>query len=160
VLLTPKEVAARLRVSPRTVYLWLEEGRLPAVRLSERVTRIPSEAVDAFVADAMVAAEARAAYAAGGLLGRLRARRDDIARIAARRHARNLRVFGSVARGEESAASDIDLLVDFDADASLFDLGGLAVELTELVGVSVDVTPARDLKPLIRDRVLREAVPL
>jgi excisionase family DNA binding protein len=52
-LLTPRQVAERLAVSPRTVYLWIEEGRLPSVRLSERVTRVPEEAVDALVASAL-----------------------------------------------------------------------------------------------------------
>ncbi len=174
-LLTPREVAARLRVSLRTVYLWLEEGRLPAVRLSERVTRVPSEAVDAFVREATVPPQARTQLLAAepaaphapsarrimmDTLSLVRSKRAEIERIARRRHASNVRVFGSVARGEVGPGSDIDLLVDLEPDASLFDLGGLGVELTDLLGMPVDVTPAGSLRPLIRDRVLREAIPL
>lgn len=183
-LLTPKQVAERLAVSPRTVYSWIEEGRLPVVKLSERVTRIPEVAVDALVSDASrpatagtLAAEDRASYtprsagSATGLIesaanpaGRLQellsAHRDEILATAKRRRATNVRVFGSVARGDATEESDIDILVDLLPNASLFDLGGLNGELEVLLGVSVDVVPARNLKPAIRDRVLDEAVPL
>ncbi len=79
---------------------------------------------------------------------------------AERRHAHNVRVFGSVARGDDHASSDIDLLVDLDDDVSLIGLAGLRRELTELLGVPVDVVPAAGLKPRIRDRVHAEAIPL
>ncbi len=167
-LLTPREVAERLAVSPRTVYLWIEQGRLPSVRLSERVTRISEDALDAFVASATggadLAAEAGAVYSPPAPTRQLRellsAHRTEILAIADRRRAENLRVFGSVARGESSDGSDIDILVDLKSDASVYDVSGLAVELEQLLGVAVDVVPARSLKPGIRERVLSEAVPL
>ncbi len=68
--------------------------------------------------------------------------------------------FGSVARGDDSASSDVDLLVDIDEGVGLLDLIGLERELTELLGVDVDVVPADALKPHIRGRVESEAVPL
>jgi hypothetical protein len=71
-----------------------------------------------------------------------------------------VRVFGSVARGDETDESDIDLLVDLDEGVGLVDLVGLGRELTELLGSEVDVVPADALKPGIRDRVLAEAIPL
>jgi len=71
-----------------------------------------------------------------------------------------VRVFGSVARGDDTETSDIDLLVDLDPRVGLLDIVGLERELSELLGVDVDVVPAATLKPRIRDRVLREAVPL
>jgi predicted nucleotidyltransferase/DNA-binding XRE family transcriptional regulator len=91
---------------------------------------------------------------------RLRQRRKAIIETAANRRAGNVRVFGSVARGEATATSDIDLLVDVDEGIGLFDLLGLRRELSELLGIDVDVVPADTLKPRIRDRVLLEAVPL
>ncbi|MBI2706088.1 MAG: helix-turn-helix domain-containing protein [Actinobacteria bacterium] len=91
---------------------------------------------------------------------RLRQRRKAIIRAAEGRRAHNVRVFGSVARGEDVGSSDVDLLVDLDAGVGLLDLIGLERELAELLGVDVDVVPADSLKPRMRDRVEREAVPL
>ena len=65
-----------------------------------------------------------------------------------------------MARGEDVASSDVDLLVDLDEGVGLLDLIGLERELTELLGVHVDVVPADTLKPRMREQVLREAVPL
>ncbi len=91
---------------------------------------------------------------------RLRQRRKAIIRAAEEHHARNVRVFGSVARGEDTDSSDIDLLVDLDEGAGLSDLIGLKRELADLLGVDVDVVPAASLKPRMRARVLHEAVAL
>jgi len=191
-LLTPREVGERLRVSQRTVYLWIEQGRLPAVRLSERVTRVREDAVEAMIASAAgpaaypgsdskvvradeVAAEARAAYClrcgapvdpADGRSAteRLRAlladHRDELFRIAAEHKASNVRVFGSVARGDAHFGSDIDFIVDLADDASMLDLGGVQSGFEDALGCRVDVGRADSLKPAMRRRVLAEAVPL
>jgi len=90
----------------------------------------------------------------------LKAKREEILRVAAKRGARNVRIFGSVARGEADEASDIDILVDLEPDRSLLDLGGLWSELNELLGRKVEVVTEKGLRERIRDRVLREAVPL
>ncbi len=90
----------------------------------------------------------------------LKAKRAGILEIAARHGARNVRVFGSAARGEADEASDVDFLVDMDAGRSLLDMGGLLMELREFLGRDVDVITERGLKTRIRDRVLREAVSL
>lgn len=90
----------------------------------------------------------------------LRARRDEILRVAARYGARNVRVFGSVARGEADERSDVDFLVELEPGRSLLDLGGLQYELERLLGRRVDVVTERGLRRRIRDRVLREAVPV
>ena len=87
-------------------------------------------------------------------------KRDEILSIAARRGARNVRVFGSVARGDNDARSDIDFLVDMEPGRSLFDLSGLLLDLESLLHVSVDVVTERGLRPRVRERVLAEAVPL
>ncbi|HEX4867901.1 MAG TPA: nucleotidyltransferase domain-containing protein [Acidimicrobiales bacterium] len=71
-----------------------------------------------------------------------------------------MRVFGSVARGEDNSASDVDLLVDLDPGVGVVALAGLERELGELLGVDVDVVPAETLKSRIRDEVLAEAISL
>lgn len=91
---------------------------------------------------------------------RLRRHRRAVIKTAARRGASNLRVFGSVARGEDTENSDIDLLVDLDDGVGLVSLVGLHRELAELLGVDVDVVPAGSLKPAIRDGVAVEAIAL
>lgn len=94
-------------------------------------------------------------------LGRkLRRRRRAVIKAASDRGARNVRVFGSVARGEDTDASDIDLLVDLDRGVGLVALAGLKRELTELLHTDVDVVPADTLKQRVRREVLAEAVPL
>jgi predicted nucleotidyltransferase len=90
----------------------------------------------------------------------LRGRRTEILRLAALHGATNVRVFGSVARGEADERSDVDFLVDMRSGRSLLDLGGLLEDLRELLSRPVDVVTERGLKSRIRDRVLREAVPL
>lgn len=87
-------------------------------------------------------------------------RREEILHLAARHGARNLRVFGSVARGEADAASDLDVLVDLEQGRSLLDLACLLVDLENLLGCQVDMVTERGLRERLRGRVLREAVPL
>lgn len=85
--------------------------------------------------------------------------RDQILEIAARHHALHVRVFGSVARGDATASSDIDFLVDFDRDSSLFDVLHLSDALKALLGRQVDVVSTGGLKQR-DDRILAEAVDL
>lgn len=92
--------------------------------------------------------------------GLLKERREDILRVATRHGARNVRLFGSVERGEADSQSDIDILVDMEPGRSLLDLGGLWSDLNALLGVKVDVITEKGLKKRIRDRVLSEAVSL
>lgn len=90
----------------------------------------------------------------------LRRARRQILDVAATHGATNVRVFGSLARNEGDERSDIDLLVDMEPDHSLLDRTALAVDLQELLGCRVDVATPQALRDRIRDRVLREAVPL
>ncbi len=69
-------------------------------------------------------------------------------------------MFGSVARGDDTESSDVDLLVDLDKGVGLVALAGLQRELTELLGINVDIVPADPLKARLRREVLAEAVPL
>jgi predicted nucleotidyltransferase len=89
-------------------------------------------------------------------------RRDEIIAIAQRNGASNVRIFGSVARGDTTETSDLDLIVRFEPGRSLMDYGMLIEDLQELLGVKVDVVSEGALRDHDRfgDRVLREAVPL
>jgi uncharacterized protein len=80
--------------------------------------------------------------------------------IAWRRGASNVRVFGSVARGEDSEASDIDLLVDLPVRQRLLTLAGLAEELSDVLGVTVDVATVDLLRDEVRPEAIRDAIPL
>jgi predicted nucleotidyltransferase len=90
----------------------------------------------------------------------LRRRREDILRVAARHGARNVRVFGSVVRGEVDSESDVDFLVEMEKGRSLLDMGGLLMDLQVLLACKVDVVSDKGLRERIRGRVLEEAVPL
>jgi len=86
--------------------------------------------------------------------------REDILRIARQRGAHNVRVFGSVARGEANERSDPDLLVEWEPGRSLLDHAGLVQDLQELLGMKVHVGTENSLHWYVRDRILREATPL
>ncbi len=90
----------------------------------------------------------------------LRDKREEILRIAASHGARNVRIFGSVARGEADETSDIDFLVDMEPNRSLFDVGALLSDLRELLGRKVDVVSEKGIYWLLRRRILKEAKPL
>ena len=87
-------------------------------------------------------------------------KRDEILRIAAAHGVRNIRIFGSVARGDANPESDIDLLVEVGPTTSSWFPAGLILDLEELLGRPVEVVTERGLNPYLRDRVLREAMPL
>jgi len=91
---------------------------------------------------------------------RLRRQRRAVIDTAARRGAHNVRVFGSTARGTNTESSDIDLLVDLDADVGLVSLVALERELAKMLGREVDVIPAGSIKPAIASKILSEAIPL
>lgn len=88
------------------------------------------------------------------------AKREEILRLAALHGARNVRIFGSVARGEAGPESDVDFLVDMPKGRSLLDLVGLWQDLEELLQRKVDVVVDGGLSPYLKDRILAEAVPL
>jgi predicted nucleotidyltransferase len=87
-------------------------------------------------------------------------RKEQILALAAKYGASDVRVFGSVARGTADEKSDVDFLVNLAPGRSLFDLGGLLYELQKLLGCNVDVITPDGLRPRIRERVLKEAVPI
>ena len=90
----------------------------------------------------------------------LHEKRDDICRIAARHGAYNIRIFGSVVRGEAGPDSDIDILIDVGPTTSSWFPAGLILDLEEILGRRVEVVTEKALNPYIRDRVLGEVKPL
>ncbi|MBX3744334.1 MAG: nucleotidyltransferase family protein [Verrucomicrobiae bacterium] len=87
-------------------------------------------------------------------------RRSQILALAERHRACDVRVFGSVARGDAGERSDLDLLINTRRGCSLLDLGGLLEDLQDLLGCRVDLVTESGLKPHLRERVLKEAIPL
>jgi len=87
-----------------------------------------------------------------------RSKRAQILRIAAANGATDVRVFGSLARGDAKAGSDVDLLVKLERGRSLLDIVALKQDLEDLLGCKVDVVTERSISPLVRDEILKEAV--
>ena len=94
------------------------------------------------------------------IAGFLESRRADILRIAAKHGAKNVRVFGSAARGDQTSDSDVDFLVELEPSRSLLDHVALLQDLEELLGRRVDLVEPEALHWYIRDKILAEAVPL
>lgn len=93
-------------------------------------------------------------------LDTLHDKKAEILAVASRHGAHNVRVFGSAARGEDTPASDVDLLVDFDPDRSLYDLVGLQLDIESLLGRRADIVTEGGLNARLRERILSEARPL
>jgi hypothetical protein len=90
----------------------------------------------------------------------LKEKREEIRRIAEKHGAKNVRIFGSRARGEAHPDSDLDLLVDTGPETSPWFPAGLVLDMEEILGCKVEVVTENGLNPYLRERVLREALPL
>ncbi|MCC7355329.1 MAG: nucleotidyltransferase family protein [Anaerolineae bacterium] len=90
----------------------------------------------------------------------LKGKREEILSIAAGYGARNIRIFGSLARGEARPDSDLDILVEMEPGRSLLDIIAIKQDLEDLLGCKVDVVTEAAVSPYLRERVLREAVGL
>ncbi len=93
-------------------------------------------------------------------MDKLRERRREIESIARAHGASRVRVFGSVARGDATEVSDLDLLVDLDDGRGLFDLGALLMDLRDLLDCDVDIATESSLRPRVAERVLADAIDL
>jgi predicted nucleotidyltransferase/DNA-binding XRE family transcriptional regulator len=98
--------------------------------------------------------------ASGNRLALIRGLRNRLLAAAGRHGIRDLRVFGSVARGEETRESDVDMLVDLDPDRTLLDLIGFQQEAEDILGIGVDVAVPRMMRQRVRERALRDARPI
>jgi predicted nucleotidyltransferase len=87
-------------------------------------------------------------------------RRDEILRIAARHGAHDIRIFGSIARGDATESSDLDMVVRFEPNRSLMDHGGLIMDLRDLLGIEVDVISEAGMRDRFRKHVLEGAIRL
>lgn len=94
------------------------------------------------------------------MLSDLRRRRGEIREVARARGASRVRVLGSVARGDATDASDVDFLVDLERGRGLFDLGGLLMDLRDLLGCDVDVITEAGLRARVAERALADAIEL
>ncbi len=89
----------------------------------------------------------------------IRQKKNEILSIVRQHGIRRIRIFGSVARGDETPQSDIDFLVDLEEGCTLFDLGGALVELQKLLGRKVDIVTERGLHWYLREKIIKEARP-
>lgn len=155
--LSQSELARRAGIAQPVVSAYERGHRAPGIAMLSKLLEAAGHRLEI--------AATRAPEAPGGLpdtpLGRrLRHRRRAVLAACARRGASNVRVFGSVARGEDTDSSDIDLLVDLNEGVGIVGLIGLERELSELLGVDVDVVPAASLKHRLRGGSARDAIPL
>ncbi|PZS25943.1 MAG: nucleotidyltransferase [Pseudonocardiales bacterium] len=155
--LSQTDLARRAGVAQSVISAYESDRREPGLRTLAKLI----EATGHQLAFELIPAQSNQLGLPDTRLGRrLRRHRRALMEIATRRGARNVRVFGSVARGEDTDDSDIDLLVDLDVGVGVVSLAGLNRELAELLDVEVDVVPAATLKATIRDEVLSEAIAL
>jgi predicted nucleotidyltransferase/DNA-binding XRE family transcriptional regulator len=153
--LTQADVGERAGVAQSVISAYESGRRQPSVPVLRELIAATGHEL------AMTLVAARTSPALSGPLGRrLRRRRQRVRRVAAAHGVTNLRVFGSVARGDERPDSDVDLLVDLPADTGLFGFGRLRADLERTLDARVDVVPAEGLKPEIRAAVDAEAVEL
>ena len=148
------ELARRAAVAQSVISAYEADRREPGLGM---LTKLIEAAGHELVVDVRPSPTLRRGVPDSRFGRRLRRRRRAVIEAAARRGGHNVRIFGSVARGEDTDDSDIDLLVDLDPEVGLV---GLCRELTDLLGADVDVVPGDALKPGLRDRVLAEAIPL
>lgn len=154
--LSQVELAARAGVTQSVISAYEGEKRQPSMPVLAAL-------VDAAGFDLVMGLRRHApeiARLAGSVGRRVRRKRHDLVGVAAARGIRNLRVFGSVARGEDRADSDVDMLADIPPGMSLFGLGRVQADMEAMLGARVDLIPAQDLKPGVRARIEQDLVTL
>ncbi len=154
--LSQAELAARAGVTQSVISAYESGHRQPAVPTLAAL-------IDAAGYDLVLRVRrqpGRLAALSGPLGRRVRARRRELVAAAAAHGVTNLRVFGSVARGQDQPGSDLDILADLPPGMSLLGLGRVLEDLEAITGSRVDLVPAADLKPGVRARVEAEVVPL
>jgi hypothetical protein len=155
--LSQTDVARRAHVAQSVVSAYESGRREPAFGTLERLIAATGHRLDVRLEPA---ADARPGLPDTPLGRRLRQRRRQVLAAAKKFGASNVKVFGSVARGEDTPESDIDILVDLSPLSSLVTLGRLERELSNVLGVPVDVVPAEGLRPAVRAEAEQEAISL
>ena len=151
--LSQAELARRAGVTQSVVSAYESAARQPSLAMLDRL-------VSATGLELEIQVRRRTSRLNGPIGARLWARRKHVKELAAVHGLSNVRVFGSVARGEETEDSDLDLLVDVGPGVGLIGLARAQQRLEELLGARVDLVPASDLKPGVAGSVLTDAVPL
>jgi hypothetical protein len=155
--LSQSELARRARVTQPVISAYESGRREPSMTM---LTKLVEASGHRLLVDVVPLSGLRRGLPDTPMGRRLRRRRRAVMDACLRRGATNVRVFGSVARGEDTESSDVDLLVDLDEGVGLVALAGLRRELRELLDAEVDVVPAVALKPVLQQQVLAEAIPL
>ncbi len=153
--LTQAALAERAGTRQNAVSAYELGRRIPSLVTLTRLVRAAGYEIEAALVDAPEAALPNTPVAR-----RLASQRREIIAVAARYGAHNVRVFGSVVRGDGTSESDIDLLVDMPPRTGILTLGAIAREVERLIGVRADVVPSSALRPELRERILAEAIPL
>lgn len=154
--LSQRELARRAGVSQSVVAAYESSAREPSLATLAALVEATG-----ITLDLELGADLPEPSAASGPIGhRLRRRRGAVLALAAKHGVTDLRVFGSVARGDEGPESDLDLLVHLPAGAGLFLLARFSDELRDLLGVPVDVVPDDGLKPRVRANIEPDLAPL
>lgn len=154
--LSQTELARRAAVTQSVISAYESGARQPSLPVLERLVAATGLELELRIRKV----PAPLARLTGPLGRKVRAQRCEINALAAKAGVTKLRVFGSVARGQESADSDIDLLVDLSTETGLFTLAALRGELERLLEASVDLVPADSLKDDVRENALRDIVNL
>ena len=150
---TQTQLARAAGTSQPTLAAYESGAKSPSVRSLDRIVRAAGVSLDVKLREAPIAQ--------GQLLADLRGHANEVRAAARQRRIRNVRVFGSAARGEETSASDVDLLVDFDAARhGVLPLAGFASDVRAIIGRDVDATTVDLLRDEVRKQALAEAVPL
>ena len=155
--LSQSDVARRAHVAQSVVSAYESGRREPAFTTLERLIAATGHRLDVRLEPAV---DAHRGLPDTPLGRRLRQRRQRVLDTAKKHGASNVKVFGSVARGDDTQGSDIDVLVDLSPRSSLVTLGHLERELSDILGVHVDVVPTEGLRPAVRIEVAKEAIPL
>lgn len=152
--MTQGELARRAGTSQSAIARYETGVSSPSVNTLERMVRAAGAALH------VSTKQAPAADLSGELATKLRRRRLEILRLAREAGASNVRIFGSVARGDNEIESDIDLLVDFDISFGLLPIVTLSQQIEALIDTPVDVAPVSLLREEVAKNALRDAVPL
>jgi predicted nucleotidyltransferase/DNA-binding XRE family transcriptional regulator len=158
--LTQAELAERASTSQPAVNRYERGTALPSLPTLERLVRATGRSLVVETRPGLRPGLVSARSGSGRVAQALRAQRSRVLALADEHGARNVRVFGSVARGDEHGGSDVDLLVDLTPGRTLLDLVGLRLALQDLLHLEVDVTTLDMLKPSAREAAGGEAVPL
>lgn len=155
--LTQRELARRAGVSQSVIAAYESGAREPS--LATLAALVDASGVTLTLSlDA--AGDSTRLRATGPIGRRLRRRRAAVVALARKHDVTDVRVFGSVARGDEGPDSDLDLLVHLPAGAGLFALGRFREDLEQLLHVPVDVVPDDGIKPRLRETIRQDLVPL